>query len=195
MGVNRINNRSQPNIDKKVTILIDRTASGDAEAFGELYNIFVERIYRYLFYQVRDKMTAEDILQETFVKVWRAIRSSKVSSQTFISWLYRIAHNQLVDTIRRNYRRLSTVEKVKNSYDIEVPEHMFDAEQRDLLKVVDTLPQMQKQVIILKFIEGLSNSEIGQVIGKSRGAIRILQMRALASLRQQLEADSRVRPK
>jgi len=134
-------------------------------------------------------MTAEDILQETFVKAWRAIRSSKVNSQTFISWLYRIAHNQLVDTIRRNRRHLSAMEKVENSYDTRVPEHVVDAEQRDLLKVVDTLPRMQKQVIILKFIEGLSNSEIGQVIGKSQGAVRILQMRALASMRQQLAAE------
>lgn len=189
MSINRINNRDQADIYKKVPTLIERTAIGDTEAFGELYNIFVERIYRYLFYQVRDKMTAEDILQETFVKVWRAIRSSKVNSQTFVSWLYRIAHNQMVDTIRRNHRHLSVVEKIENNYDSKVPEYVVDTEQRDLLRIVDILPQMQKQVIILKFIEGLSNSEIGQVIGKSQGAVRILQMRALALMRKQLETE------
>jgi len=81
------------------------------------------------------------------------------------------------------------MEKVENNYNTRVPEHVVNAEQRDLLKVVDTLPRMQKQVIILKFIEGFSNSQIGQVTGKSQGAVRILQMRALASMRQQLEAE------
>ena len=189
MGVKRINNRDQTDIDKRITKLIDRTAKGNTEAFGEIYDILVERIYRYLFYLVGDKMTAEDILQETFVKAWRAIQSSKVKSQTFIPWLYRIAHNQFVDTIRKNRRHLSTMEKVENSYVTRVPDYVVDAEQRDLLKVVDTLPRMQKQVIILKFIEGLSNLEIGQVVGKSQGAVRILQMRALTSMRQQLAAE------
>jgi len=173
----------------KLLELVERAAGGDFEAFGGLYSIFLERIYRYVFYQVRDKMMAEDLTEEVFIKAWKAIDSCKGKEQTFSSWLYRIAHNHVIDNFRRRRKEPSTeigvVGQVSNP-ELEVEREL---EWQELLGVVSSLPENQRQVIILKFIEGLDNSEIGQVMGKRQGAIRALQMRALAALRQKLSRE------
>jgi len=172
--------------ESEIAELVERAAGGNFEAFGELYSIYLDRIYRYVFYQVRDKMTAEDITEEVFIKAWNAIASCKGRGQTFSSWLYRIAHNHVIDSLRSRRRHLSiemeTADKV-GGLELEAKEEL---EQQELLQVIGCLSQNQRQVIILKFIEGLDNCEIGQVMGKSEGAIRVLQMRALATLRREL---------
>ena len=174
----------------KIKRLVERAAGGDVEAFGELYIIYVERIYRYVFYQVKDKMTAEDIVQDVFIKAWRAIDSCRGKEKTFSAWLYSIAHNHVIDVFRRRQKELST----KMESMAEVSDHRLEIEAKfehqRLLEVIDCLPPNQKQVVILKFIEGLNNHEIGQVIHKNQGAIRILQMRALAMLRRKLSREN-----
>ena len=175
--------------ESEITGLVKRAAGGDVKAFGELYSIFLERIYRYVFYLVKNKIAAEDITEEVFVKAWKAIDSCKGKEQTFSSWLYRIAHNHVIDNLRRIQKhpsiKIETMDKV-SSPELEAEEEM---ERQELLRVITCLPQNQRQVIILKFIEGLDNCEIGQIMGKSQGAIRILQMRALATLRQELSTE------
>jgi len=166
--------------------LIEEASGGNIKAFGELYSIYLDRIYRYIFYQVRDRMTAEDITEEVFIKAWRAIRSCKGKEKTFSTWLYRIAHNHLINT-RRHMGRLMSVEK-NNFVDVMDPKQKVEAklEYRELLETITCLPQNQKQVIILKFIEGLDNREIGRIMSKNEGAIRVSQMRALSTLREKL---------
>jgi len=182
--------------ESRIPGLVERAADGDFEAFGELYSIHLDRIYRYVFYQVKDNITAEDITEEVFVKAWKAIDSCKGKEQTFSSWLYRIAHNHVIDNLRRLKRRQSieietvdieieTVDKV-SSLELELEGEL---ERQELLGVMACLPQNQRQVIILKFIEGLDNYEIGQVMGKRQGAIRVLQMRGLATLRRELSSE------
>jgi len=174
---------------EKITNLVDRAADGDFEAFGDLYSIFLTRIYRYVFYQLKDKMTAEDITEEVFVKAWDSIDSCKGKGQTFSAWLYRIAHNQIVDNLRK--QRKYVVAEVEIDREIREPELEIEAELewQEILSATDYLPEQQKQVIILKFIEELDNSEIAEIMGKSQGAVRVLQMRALAALRQKLGGD------
>ncbi len=171
----------------KVARLVKRATGGDLEAFGELYSIYLDRIYRYVFYQIKDKMTAEDITEEVFVKAWKAIKSCKGKERTFSSWLYRIAHNQVIDNLRSQRKHLST-EEVESLADDSNPELEAEGnlERQELLASLSCLPQSQKQVIILKFIEGLDNREIEHIMGKSQGAIRVLQMRALSTLRRKL---------
>lgn len=169
--------------------LIRRATGGDFEAFGELYSIYLDRIYRYVFYQVKDKMTAEDITEDVFIKAWRAISSCKGKEKTFSSWLYRIAHNHVIDVFRGQKKELSTeMETVAELSDPKLKVET-ELERQELLNGIDCLPQNQKQVIILKFIEGLDNREIGQIMDKNQGAIRILQMRALAKLREKLSSE------
>ena len=178
------------NNDQSVIInLVRRAASGEVEAFGRLYSNHVERIYRYVFYQVRDKMTAEDITEEVFIKAWRAIDSCKGKEDTFSAWLYRIAHNCTIDVLRKRQKQLVT--EIEPTVEASHPQPEIEAEpkRRELLEAIAYLPQNQRQVITLKFIEELDNQEIGQVMGKNQGAIRILQMRALATLRQRLSGE------
>jgi len=169
--------------------LVKKAAGGDFGAFGEIYNIFLERIYRYVFYQVRDRMTAEDLTEEIFLKAWGAIGSCKGKERTFSSWLYRIAHNQVIDNLRSQRRYLSVDVEALAEVNSPEPEEGRKIEQQEMLDAISELPQNQKQVIILKFIEGLGNREIEQVTGKKQGAIRVLQMRALATLRQRLSGE------
>jgi RNA polymerase sigma-70 factor (ECF subfamily) len=173
--------------------LIGEAISGDFTAFGELYGIYLDQIYRYVFYQVKDRMTAEDITEEVFLKAWKAIKSCKGKEKTFSSWLYRIAHNHMINTLR-SIKKFTPIEKV------EMPDPKqeigADMEYQDLLKTLDCLPENQRQVIILKFIEGRENREIGKIMGKTEGAIRVTQMRALETLRRNLgnEPGSRKAP-
>lgn len=169
--------------------LVKRAIGGDFRAFGDLYGVYLDRIYRYAFYQVKDKMTAEDITEEVFIKAWKAINSCKGKEHTFSAWLYRIAHNQVID-IFRNQRKeraveIETVAALHNpGTDVEI-----GLAHQELLNNIADLPSNQKQVIVLKFIEGLDNREIERVMGKSQGAIRVLQMRALAELRGKLSSQ------
>jgi len=134
-------------------------------------------------------MTAEDITEEVFVKAWKAIDSCRGKEQTFSSWLYRIAQNQVIDTFRSRRKRLSVEIVTADKGAIPQVEAEGDLEQPELLEMITYLPQNQRQVIILKFIEGLENHEISNIMGKSQGAIRVLQMRALARLRKDLASE------
>jgi RNA polymerase sigma-70 factor (ECF subfamily) len=184
--------KSQPTTATKtrdqaeIVRLVEEAAGGNFGAFGDLYSIYLDQIYRYVFYQINDKMTAEDITEEVFVKAWKAIGTCKGKEKTFSSWLYRIAHNHLISTLR-GMKKFTSIEKY-NLVEIIDPQIEVEAEIecQELLEKISCLPKNQKQVIILKFIEGLDNREISKITGKSEGAIRVAQMRALATLRQKL---------
>ena len=183
--------RTVPYKQSEIAELVEKAADGDLEAFGELYSIYLAPIYRYVSYQVRDKMTAEDIVEEVFVKAWKAIATCKGKSQTFSAWLYRIAHNHVVNTLRRMNKRVSleSVEmETETLIEVTNPEQEVEAKlaKQELSEAMTCLSQNQRQVIILKFIEDLDNREIAQILGKREGAIRVLQMRALSKLRQEL---------
>ena len=189
---NRVEEKTQATVkpftseQEKAIRLVKRAIGGDFAAFGDLYGIYLDRIYRYVFYQVKDKMTAEDITEEVFLKAWKAINSCKGKEGTFSSWLYRIAHNHIID-IFRSQSKMRTVEMetlVELSHPIAKLETELD--HQEILNNIADLPPNQRKVIILKFIEGLDNFEIEQIIGKSQGAIRVLQTRALANLREKL---------
>jgi RNA polymerase sigma-70 factor (ECF subfamily) len=182
---------TQENTDLEIENLVKQAISGDVEAFGELYTDHVTKIYRYVYYNVHNKEHAEDITQEVFLKAWKAIGSCKGKEKTFSSWLYRIAHNLIIDKIRKSQKQ--------SSREAELPEDIRDTsdrmeislEQRDLLKVIDVLSPNQRQVIVMKFIEEMDNREIAETMGKSTGEIRILQMRALETLRNTLGKEQR----
>jgi RNA polymerase sigma-70 factor (ECF subfamily) len=185
-------NKNQPAFEpetsekSKVEKLVVQAVNGNTDAFGDLYIIFVEKIYRYVFYHIKSKTAAEDITGEVFLKAWRAISSCRGKENAFSPWLYRIAHNQLVDEIRKRQRRPSLeLDNVETIRDSENSVERY-SEQQELLKLIDRLPSNQRRVIILKFIEGMGNREIAKIMGKSEGALRVMQMRALAALRKEL---------
>ena len=190
-GQNRARSAAETVTDDQFTIsrLVEQAAEGDFEAYGELYSIYLDRIYRYVFHQVKDKMTAEDITEEVFIKAWKAIDSCRGKEQTFLPWLYRIAQNQVIDNLRsRRKHPTIEIETVDTAGGPQL-EAEVDWERQELLGMIACLPQNQRQVIILKFIEGLDNREIADIMGKSQGAIRVSQMRALAKLRKDLGGE------
>ncbi|MFC1988896.1 RNA polymerase sigma factor [Chloroflexota bacterium] len=189
------NNKNQPTFEPetgekfKIEKLVIQAVNGNTDAFGDLYIIFVDKIYRYVYYHVNSKMAAEDITGEVFFKAWRAISSCRGKETSFSPWLYRIAHNQLVDEIRNKQRRPSLeLENIETIRDSESSAEGY-SEQQELLKVIDLLPPNRRRVIILKFIEGMDNREIAEIMGKSEGAIRVMQMRALSELKKELAKE------
>jgi RNA polymerase sigma-70 factor (ECF subfamily) len=177
---------TQPASKKEIQGYVKMAVDGDVDAFGVLYNTFVNRIFRYVFFHVNDKMKAEDITQEVFIKSWQAIRTCRGKEDTFSAWLYRIAHNHIVDTLRKSKQEISLeiIDPVGNTdTETEVEKSL---EWQKVISALKTLPEPQRQLIILKFLEGAENDEIGDIMGKRQGAIRALQMRALDNLRQKL---------
>ncbi len=175
--------------DAEITRLVEWATDGGVEAFGELYSIYLNKIYRYVFYQVKDRMTAEDLVQEIFLKVWKALGGYRRERSSFSAWIYRIAHNHVIDYFRTR-RQHQTLEEdipaLAAGPEQEVEERLI---QKELAEAISCLPPQQRQIIILKFIEGLDNWEIAQIMAKREGAIRVMQMRALRALRQKLNQD------
>ena len=132
-------------------------------------------------------MTAEDITQQVFIKAMKSINTCKGRESTFSSWLYRIAYNQTMDTFRRVKPKMTVTIEIADDFEDPNPSMETEIRQRELLEIIAELPENQRDIIILKFIEGLDNTEIGSIMGKSQGAIRILQMRALTALRHKLD--------
>ncbi len=176
-------------VHDEVRTLVEKAATGNVEAFGELYGIYLDRIYRYVFYHVHSKETAEDLTEEVFMKAWRKIGKYRWEGRPFSAWLYRIAHNHVVDYFRTSRPNVPL--------DVDIPGHddqpeaeLEQQQMRHMLsRALSSLPPQQKQIIVLKFIEGCSNRMIEQVMGKSQGAIRVMQMRALSALRRRLTEE------
>ena len=177
--------------DPKIVALVNRVViSRDANAFGELYDAFVERVYRYLYFRTGSHPEAEDLTEQVFLKAWEAIGRYRWQGRPFLAWLYRLAHNAHIDHIRSQKPTASLnnddrpLELASTSAAVELT-RALDA---DLLaRALGELTPDQQQVIVMKFLEGLDNEQIAQSMDKREGAIRALQMRALMSLRRVLE--------
>ncbi len=169
--------------------LVEAAIAGDAEAFGLLYERYVDQVFRYLYYRIGERATAEDLVSEVFLRAWQKVRDYRHRGLPFAAWLYRIAHNLLVDHRRREGRRptlpLKPDPEVKLASD--GPTSIRDALARaDLEAAIAKLPDDQQQVIVLRFVLGMSADEVAATMGKSRGAVEALQHRALKNLRRML---------
>ena len=165
--------------------LVRLSQRGDQEAFASLYDTYLERIYRYIYFRVADAEIAEDITSQVFLKAWEKLGSFQVGSSPFVAWLYRIAHNAVIDyyRTRRASVPLDDVSPVEVRHDDAVDERLDrQLESAQLRTALKTLTSEQQQVLILKFINGLSTLEIAKRLGKQQGAVRALQMRALQGL-------------
>ena len=173
--------------------LLERAQAYDPVALGEIYDKYAPRIYKYVYYRIGNADLAEDLTSGVFTKMLEAIQSSKAWRVSFSGWLYRIAHNMVVDHFRRRpkERELPLDERlVAADNDPERAAEIALTSER-LRDAVNLLTYDQAQVITLKFAEGMSNAEVAQILGKTEGAIKSLQYRALGALRKQLEADEK----
>ena len=165
-------------------------ASTDAEAFGLLYERHVRRIYNYIYYRTGNPHDAEDLTARVFQRALRHVGGFQDKGVPFSAWLYRIAHNLVANWHRdRSRRPVVPLDDHLGAAGMSVhPEaEAVASEERDrLLAVVRRLPEDRQQLLILKFVERLSNAEIGQIMGRTEGAIKSLYHRTLNSLREEL---------
>ncbi|HET8777625.1 MAG TPA: RNA polymerase sigma factor [Candidatus Limnocylindria bacterium] len=160
-------------------------AQVDRAAFGALYRRYLDRVYGYCYYLLGDHHDAEDVTERTFMAALAAIDGYRDEGASFRSWLFRIAHNQLVNALRsRRRRRASSLDEVVEPVSDADPAGFVGMaeESRRLRRALDALPEDRRQVVVLRFVDGLSAREIGAVLGRSEGAVRVLQHRALRQL-------------
>lgn len=167
-------------------------AQRDPAAFAALYRRYLDRVYGYAFYMLGDHHDAEDATERAFLSALRAIGRFRSDGGTFRAWLFRIAHNELANALRRRARHsAASLDDVFASAEDD-PAHVVGAldESRRVRRAVSALPDDRRQVIVLRFVDGLSAREIGVVLGRSEGAIRVLQHRALRDLAEILGRSS-----
>ncbi len=166
-------------------------AKEDAEAFGELYQRYVTKIYNYIYYRVGNQEDAEDLTARTFFRALRKIGSYEERGLPFSAWLYRIAHN-LVANWRRSQSRRKTVqldELLTAASDLVSPSKVIEKQEshNELMALVRQLPEDRQELLILKFSERMTNAQIGQVMNRSESSIKSLYHRTLKTLRSEIK--------
>lgn len=176
-------------------INLNRAIQGDHEAFGMLYEQYVERIFNYVYYRTGNQHDAEDLTAKVFFRAMRRIPQYQERGLPVTAWLYRIAHNLVANWHRDRGRRpeISLDEGYASIPHSEHPEvTLLQLEEHDhLLRIIRDLPPERQQLIILKFVEHMSNAEIGQIMGRTEGAVKSLYHRTLLTLRVDMETVSK----
>jgi RNA polymerase sigma-70 factor, ECF subfamily len=169
--------------------LIHRAKAYDPDALGVIYERYYQGIYRYVYYRVGDAALAEDLTGDVFVKMLHGIESYSIQGVPFSAWLYRIARNRIIDHLRRQPEKTDLSLEEARIETIASGEAVLENTLRrdELLKAVQVLTDEQRQVIVLKFIDDLDNTTIASILGKTEGAVKSLQHRALDTLRHYME--------
>lgn len=170
---------------KKEAILASR---GNKEAFGRIYDALFDRIYKFVYFRVSTHEETEDITEEAFLKVWNKIKTYKDVGISFEAWVYRIAHNTLIDY----YRTKKTEESIDNHWDLAddkpTPEDLFLKNQllQDVYDSLKGIKENYAEVVVLKYVNGLDYSEIAEILSKPQDQVRVLLSRAIKTLKQKV---------
>jgi len=168
--------------------LIELAKSGNAEAYGQLYDAYIDRVYRFIFFRVSNESTAEDLTSQVFLKAWQNISRYRPRGP-FLAWLYTIARNTVID----HYRTTKRTVPIEEAAPIAAPNNNLDelvefkSEMTSLQESLQYLTEEQREVVILKFIAEYDTNQIARKMGKTEGAIRALQMRALQTLAKEMK--------
>lgn len=168
--------------------LVHRAQQGDKEAFAQLYENHFDKIYRYVALRIGNKTEAEDVTQQVFLNALRSISSFRWKGVPFSTWLFRIAHNLVVDYLRKGKKRATVLldeSLVSSDSNPQMAvEYRLDVEQ--LISATKRLTAAQREVISLRFAGELSVAQVAKVMGKSQGAVKALQHSAVVALRKAL---------
>jgi RNA polymerase sigma-70 factor (ECF subfamily) len=168
---------------------VEQAKSGDPEAFARLYDAYVERVTRYIYFRVSEETDTEDLVSQVFLKAWENLDRYKIGSSPFIAWLYTIARNLVIDHYRTKKDALPLEEAIALPSEMEMPDE--EAQTRfDLQAMRDALQFLtsdQQQALILKYIAGLPNDSIAKIMNKQEGTVRGLQMRGLQTLSKYMQ--------
>jgi len=172
--------------------------SGDTEAFSYIYEKNVTRIYNYIFYRIGSEADAEDLTARVFHRAFGHIENYQEKGVPFTAWLYRIAHNLTANWYRDTQRRkeIPLEDRVDFPHQVELPERQMEhAQEKELLmKAIRRLPPERQQLILLKYLEDLTNGEIAVIMGRTEGAIKSLYHRSLISLREEINRLGEINP-
>jgi len=171
--------------------LIKIAQEGDTDAFGELYQRYAKIVFRFIYANLNDRLDAEDLTEEVFLRAWRSLSKYRQKGVPFLAYLFKIARNVLIDFYRRAGRtggQMSIEEKQITDFNPDPGETaILNIEHQEVRNTLTQLREDYRTVLVLRFLSGLSPTETGQVMGRTPGAVRILQHRALSALRSLLE--------
>jgi RNA polymerase sigma-70 factor (ECF subfamily) len=171
--------------------ILSLASQGDRDAFGQLYERYVERIFNYVYYRTGNTHDAEDLTARVFQRAMNHIQKYTDRGVPFSAWLYRIAHNLVANWHRDRSRKqeipLDDLPILPTKGDHPEKNLVRSQDQDALLRMIRKLPGERQNLLILKFVEDMSNAEIGAILGRSEGAVKSLYHRTLLALRDQLE--------
>lgn len=172
-------------------VLLDRIRQYDQAALAQVYDSYYERIYRYVYRFVGQADASEDLTANVFLRLLDSLRGGNCPRSNLLAWLYRVAHNLVVDTFRRGASHEVELSDWLEGYEPDLA-HMAEETIRleRVRHAILELTPAQQQVIMLKFVEGMDSSEVAAILEKSEGAIDALQHRALTALRDALRPPS-----
>ncbi len=168
--------------------LLKAARQGDTLAFGLLYECYAPRVFRFLYAHLDERMDAEDMTEEVFLRVWQALPDYQERGAPFGGFVFRVAHNALFDHYRRSHRRGDPEDLDEERLPAAGADPAHDsaaaAESAELKSMLGQLGEDQRTVLTLRFLAGLTPEETAKAMGKSSGAVRVLQHRALRALRK-----------
>lgn len=174
--------------------------SGDSVYFEKIYHHFLPKIYRFIFFQVLNKQTAEDLTSEVFMKIYNNIRGSNLNSFTFKAWAFKIAHNTVIDYFRRESKSKNDVSfeqyveeynerEIKDKNLIKEEKYLANElllESEKLMILLNRLPQDQKKIVLLRYVDELDYKTIGSILNKNESAVRTMSFRALKYIKEEI---------
>ena len=173
-------------------ILFLKVINQDPEAYGQFYDLYVTRIYRFVFFKINSVAETQDITSEVFLKLWQYIREGK-KIQNLNAYVYMIARNSVIDFYRQKSRQTEPIAdehyNIPDEQKDALKQQITDNDLSDTLKGLENLKDEYKEVIILKYLDELSISEIAEVLGKSSGAVRVTLHRAMKALKENISAQ------
>ncbi len=184
--------------DRQVEDIVRQAQAGDPAVFAELYDMYYDPIYRYVSFKCGNQIEAEDLTGEVFVKMIESIHTFKFRGFPFTSWLYRIAHNVVVDNFRRKGRHptvpLDTARNAASDAHSDL-ERMAEISLtiREVVGAMDNLTDLQREVVTLRFAAGLSIAETAEAVGRKENAVKALQHAGIRKLRDALTPPSNIK--
>ncbi len=173
--------------------LLKRAREKDRQALAEIYDCYAESIYRYLYRLLGEAHVAEDLTSEVFLKLLQALGTSRAPKEQLQGWLYRVAHNLAMDWFRKQAKgtHLPLHEELAGDSDPAMANLERRQTQQGLRAAIHQLTPSQQQVLILRFGEGRKLAEIGRLLGKSEGSVKLIQYRAIKRLQKLLDREER----
>jgi len=168
--------------------LVQAVRAGDAHAFAALYGRYVGRVFRFCLSRLRSVEEAEDVTAVVFAKVVQALPRYQERGVPFAAWVYRVARNAVVDHVRRRRPTipLEALSAEPARGEAAEPDPVALSDREELRRALARLPDLHREVLVLRFVEGYEAAEVGRIVGKNVGAVRSIQHRALAQLREEL---------